>query len=150
MAFVGAILAPHADAQFGGPGRGSRGSRGDMNRDAQGQPGASRENGPEAYYMTAEELRIDLKLTPEQQPAWDSFMRKLDAMRGDVMRERARVRRPTDVAAPQQIDRTVDSVRNRLTALEDAALEAKTLYAKLSDEQKKTADARLARLMQIP
>ena len=109
-----------------------------------------RESGADAVYVLTEELRADLKLTPEQEPAWESFLHKLDAMRNDMTRERVRAQRQTEATAPQQIDQSVDSARNRLTAMEEVAIEAKALYAKLGDGQKKVADTRLARLLQRP
>jgi hypothetical protein len=45
--------------------------------------------------------------------------------------------------ALQQIDRKVDTVRNRLTAMEDLLDAAKKLYAALSDGQKEMADRML-------
>ena len=155
IAVTAIVAAGEASAQFGGgfpggSGRGSRGGRGDGGRDVQQQRPAERQGGPDAYYVTMEELRIDLKLTAEQQPSWDGFVRKLDAMRADLARERARAGRGAAADAPQQIDQAVDSARNRLTALEDIAAAAKGLYATLNEEQRKVADPRLARLVQAP
>jgi len=50
----------------------------------------------------------------------------------------------------QRLDRTVDLARNRLTAVEDIALAAKSLYAMLTEEQQKIADPRLANIISLP
>ena len=92
------------------------------------------------------ELREDLKLTPAQQPAWDSYESKVRAFAADL--KRARAAKPSEAegqeTAPQRIDRLVDIARDRLAALEDIADSAKALYAGLTREQKAIADARLA------
>jgi uncharacterized protein YdeI (YjbR/CyaY-like superfamily) len=50
----------------------------------------------------------------------------------------------------QQLNRIVDTARNRLTALEDIAQAAQALYAKLTPEQQPAADPRLANLITMP
>jgi len=153
---IAAVLAIVV-AGCAGPGGGSggyprshgRGHRGDADRDSAGQRDDSTRYAPDPLHMMTEELRIDLKLTPEQEPLWQDLVRRVDAMRGDAARERVRLLHPQAETAPQQIDHSVDVARDRLTATEDAAAAARALYAKLSDEQKKVADTRLARLLQV-
>jgi hypothetical protein len=50
----------------------------------------------------------------------------------------------------QRIDRAVDMARDRLTAIEDIALAAKSLYARLTPEQQQVADPRLANIIALP
>jgi hypothetical protein len=83
-----------------------------------------------------------LHLTPRQQVLWDAFQTRI----GDLMADRIRgyVNTPSGRTAVQQIDSKVDTVRNRLAAMEDIADAAKALYASLDQKQKETADLRLA------
>ena len=98
--------------------------------------------------MTLHEFHEDLKLTDAQEPAWESYVEKLRALARDVARESRS--RPAQLDLLQRIDRIVDSARNRLTALEDIAQSAKSLYAGLTPEQQKTADPRLANIIAMP
>jgi hypothetical protein len=98
---------------------------------------------PNVLEHTLEELREDLKLRPQQQPAWDAYVEKVRTLAADVERERRRASAPVEAAALARIDRAVDAARNRYTALEDIAVAARALYATLSPEQKAVADQRL-------
>ena len=147
LAFM-ALAATPALAQFGSPSGGRRrGDKGgDMGKGAMDKGGEPRVNTLET---TAHELHEDLKLTPQQEPLWESYLDKLRALGNDIARER----RPLGSArgnVTQQIDRLVDTARNRLTALEDIAQAGKDLYAKLTPEQQPAADPRLANLMTMP
>ena len=135
--FLGAATAP-AFAQMGGRRRGSGGPK-----DKGG--GEPRINMLET---TAHELHEDLKLTPVQEPLWDTYLEKVRLLGNDIARER--VQQPSGRSVPQQVDRIVDTARNRLAALEDIAQAAKDLYAKLTPEQQPTANPRLANLMMMP
>jgi len=97
---------------------------------------------------TAHELHEDLKLTPVQEPLWDTYLEKVRLLGNDIARER--VQQPSGRTVTQQIDRVVDTARNRLAALEDIAQAAKELYAKLTPEQQPAANPRLANLMVMP
>ena len=97
---------------------------------------------------TAHELHEDLKLTPLQEPLWDTYLEKVRLLGNDIARER--VQQPSGRSVPQQVDRIVDTARNRLAALEDIAQAAKGLYAKLTPEQQPTANPRLANLILMP
>jgi len=98
--------------------------------------------------VTLHEFHEDLKLTDAQEPAWESYVEKLRALARDVARESRS--RPAQLGLVQRIDRIVDSARNRLTALEDIAQSAKSLYAGLTPEQQKMADPRLANIIAMP
>ena len=141
-----AAVATPALAQMGGRRRGGAGDKG-------GDKGGMEKGGAEprvnALEVTAHELHEDLKLTPQQEPLWDAYLDKVRALGNDIARER----RPLGSASgnvTQQIDRIVDTARNRLTALEDIAQAAKDLYAKLTPEQQPAANPRLASLMTMP
>lgn len=73
---------------------------------------------------------------------------KVVAYAADVGREQARGA-PTagSLSSLQQIDHAVDIARNRLTALEDIAAAARTLYGALTAQQKAIVDPRLANIV---
>ena len=141
-AWFGVLLAgvtTAALAQLGGR-RGKRG--GDDQKKGGEEPRVNQ------IEVTLHEFHEDLKLTDAQEPAWESYVEKLRALARDVARESRS--RPAQLDLLQRIDRIVDSARNRLTALEDIAQSAKSLYAGLTPEQQKTADPRLANIIAMP
>ena len=154
-AALAAALAASAEAQIGGGfpggGTGRRGGRGGGSRSSGDQKSAppKEETGVNRFEATVEELRQDLNLAPEQRPAWETCVGKVRALADDVSRERARQRTASaaELNAVQRVEREVDAARNRLAALEEIADSAKALYAGLSPEQRKVADARLANLV---
>jgi protein CpxP len=100
--------------------------------------------------VTLHEFHEDLKLTDAQQPAWEAYVDKVRALINDAAKEQRGQRQSVQTTVLQRIDRIVDSARNRLTALEDIAQSAKSLYSGLTPEQQKMADPRLANLIAMP
>ena len=133
-------LVAEASAQMGS----KRGRRG-----PDGSPKATQRETADLFQVTLEELRVDLKLTAEQEPLWDAYARKLEALKTDIARQRSRERTAaaTQGDAPHELDRLADTQRDRLTATEDIAEAGKALYKALGPEQKSIADARLAKLV---
>jgi Spy/CpxP family protein refolding chaperone len=84
------------------------------------------------------EVQKRLKLQAAQQPVWDDFAARAEALMQDQMR--GMPASPENEDALHQINRRVDVVRNRLAAMEDVADAAKRLYASLTAEQRKLAD----------
>jgi protein CpxP len=147
-AWFGIVLAAAATqalAQFGGSSR--RGSR-DKSSGERGKDGAPAE--PNMLEVTLHEFHEDLKLTPAQEPAWDSYADKVRALAGDIARASARARSASQGALLARIDQTVDAARDRLTALEEIAAAAKALYAGLTPGQQGVCDPRLANIMATP
>jgi len=97
--------------------------------------------------QTIEELRVDLKLSTAQMPAWEAYTGKVRALAGDISRSRSQMPAGPETNALQRLDRSVDSARNRLAALEEVSDAAKALYAILALEQKSRADPRLATIV---
>jgi hypothetical protein len=128
------LASAAALAQFGRRGKGGQGSKG-------GEQASSLE-------ITLHEFEEDLKLTADQQSLWGTYVDRIRALASDVARER----RQAAPAQPllQRIDRVVDVARDRLTAVEDIALAAKALYAKLNPQQQEIADPRLANIILMP
>jgi hypothetical protein len=91
------------------------------------------------------EFEEDLKLAPAQRGVWGAYAEKVQRLADDVFRTRNAVRFPGGTA-PEQLDYVVETLRNRLTAVEDIADAGKALYAVLTPEQKAVADGRLARI----
>lgn len=140
---VGAFALATASAQIGRPSPGGgdpsqrSGPRGDP-RSAGERPSMNQ------LEIAIEELREDLKLAPQQQPAWDRYVDKVRAIADDATREGQRARRDQNATGMQRIDAAIDVARNRYTALEDAGDAAKALYKALTPEQQKIGDQRIA------
>lgn len=79
-----------------------------------------------------------LKLAPTQRVLWDAYQERVGALMADQIK--LPPYRNSRQSAPQQIAGKVDTVRNRLTALEEIQEAANQLYASLDDEQQRTAD----------
>jgi hypothetical protein len=90
------------------------------------------------FNLHVAEVQQRLKLQPSQQPVWDAYARRVQALMQDQLR--GVPRGPDDEDALHQINRRVDIVRNRLAAMEDIADAAAQLYTVLSPEQRKVAD----------
>lgn len=145
----GALVAERALAQFGGRrGRGGMGGGGP----GAGQGKAGKPEATPVLEVTLHELEEDLKLAPEQQPLFDAYAEALRGLGNDVARERQRqiAAKAASTTLVERIDHNVDTLRNRLTAVEDIAQAAKSLYAKLGPDQQRAADPRLATLMLLP
>jgi LTXXQ motif family protein len=144
LALVVLVVAADAEAQFGGMGGRRGGMRGG---DAGRTQSAERREPIDRLQLVLEELRADLRLSSEQAPRWDAYRQKVEALAGDISRERRRTAPPDKLDAVQQLNRLVDSQRNRLAAMEDIAQVASALYASLTPEQKELADLRLANVV---
>jgi protein CpxP len=99
--------------------------------------------------VTLHEFHEDLKLSAEQEPAWEAYVERIRALMSDMARERVQ-REKAQIGILQRVDRIVDMARDRLTAVEDIAISAKSLYARLTPEQQSVADPRLANIIAIP
>jgi hypothetical protein len=132
-------------AQMGG---GRRGNRGRPSEEP--SKGGSQEPQADMLEVTLHEFHEDLKLSPAQEPAWESYLDKVRALANDIARERSKGRSAAQGSVLQRVDLAVDAARNRLTALEDIAQAAKALYGGLSADQQRVADPRLANIMSIP
>jgi len=137
-----AALSLCASGALGQSGRRSRG------------PGEGREKGGgqepvSAIEVTLHEFYEDLKLSAGQEGAWDAYVKGIRALMNDIVRERVQ-REKAQIGVLQRVDRVVDMARDRLTAVEDIAISAKALYARLTPEQQQVADPRLANIMAIP
>ena len=127
-----------AFAQMGGwPRRGG-------DKSAGGGKGGAQINPLEA---TLGEFEIDLKLSGDQQKAWDAYASGIRALQKDIARERAPRASDAQLDLAKRLDRAADVARDRLTAVEDIVDSAKGLLKALSSEQRAMADPRLANLI---
>jgi hypothetical protein len=97
-------------------------------------------------------MEYDLHLTAQQAEPWQAFANKVRAYASDLSRERARtgISEGTSISGLQHIDLITDGARIRLNELEDIRTTANALYATLSPDQKKVADARMIALITTP
>ena len=160
VGFIMAIGEPNAVAQFGGRGMGgifggpSRPPRGNTQNSVSSPPPRLV---PDSYEQTEHRLALmemDLHLTTQQKEPWQVFANKVRAYASDLSREHARAGIPpsdsTPISGLQHIDLITDGARIRLNELEDIRTTASALYATLSPDQKKIADARMVTLITTP
>jgi hypothetical protein len=160
VGFIMAIGEPNAVAQFGGRGMGgifggpSRPPRGNTQNSVSSPPPRPI---PDSYEQAEHRLalmELDLHLTAPQREPWQEFADKVRAYASDLSREHARAGIPpsdsTPISGLQHIDLITDGARIRLNELEDIRTTAGALYATLSPDQKKIADARMVALITTP
>jgi hypothetical protein len=160
VGFIMAIGEPNAVAQFGGRGLGgifggpSRPPRGNTQNSVSSPPPRPI---PDSYEQAEHRLalmELDLHLTAQQREPWQEFADKVRAYASDLSREHARAGIPpsdsTPISGLQHIDLITDGARIRLNELEDIRTTASALYATLSPDQKKIADARMVTLITTP
>ncbi|HYT15696.1 MAG TPA: Spy/CpxP family protein refolding chaperone [Burkholderiales bacterium] len=134
-----AVVAADASAQMG-----SRRGSGRVGPDRAAKAQEKPQNSVDQLALILAELQEDLKLTANQQAAWDAYVRDVEALASDVARERDRTKEVMQMKVLQRLDHAVDVARDRLTAVEDIAAAAKKLHAGLTPEQQSVADPRLA------
>jgi len=138
------VVATSAGAQFGGRRGTGRGAK------AEGGKGGERREPTPPLEITLHEFHEDLKLAATQEPLFERYAEAIRALANDLARERGRSVSEAKAALTARINRNVDTMRNRLAAVEDIAAAAKTLYASFTTEQQTLADPRLATLMLLP
>jgi len=145
LIFLTLAVAVPACAQYGGSRRGGTGGGGDRSvrtdRDPQ-RSEVTRMSASDQIRLQLTDVRLALKLTPDQATSWQSYENKVLALLDDLSRGTAPP--APDEHAPMQIERKLDPLRNRLTAMEDLLDAATKLYTALTDEQKGIADRMLA------
>lgn len=138
------LLGLGACAPMGGPG--GPGGRGDEGAGAfQGErqrPGAGGNSTADRFRLDLQETAQALELDPKQRVLWEAYQDKIGTLMNDI--NKIEPYRPPRQTAVQQIGRKVDLARNRLAAIEEVQEAADRLYQALNEEQRKTADQRLA------
>ena len=125
-----------AGAQLGsGGGMGRRGGSG--SRDSGGERSeATRLSANDQIRMQLTSTRLSLKLSAEQNPAWQNYENKVIALISEQPQG-------ASDSAVKQIDRNAELLRGRLAAMQDLAYAAQDLYAILADDQKAVAERML-------
>jgi LTXXQ motif family protein len=147
VAVAGMLAAEHAAAQAP---RGGGGPSASHVPPPKGSPGERVTDVPSSLggqvQASLGKLEEELRITAGQQKAWDGYATRVMRFADDVARARFAVREleGTTVTAPQLFDRVTQTAQDRLTAIEDIVEAGRALYAKLSTEQQKVADRRLA------
>lgn len=134
---------------FGGRSHGNRngnadqsGSDGKVNSEKRADIPDS--NNYEQINFRLSQIQEDLKLESSQLGAWLTFASKVRAYAADITREKSYASASLYQAVGlQHIGQTLDSARNRLTALEDVESSVKPLYLVLKPEQKNLLDMRI-------
>jgi Spy/CpxP family protein refolding chaperone len=85
------------------------------------------------------ELHDKLKLTPQQEPAWKTF---IDAVKpGEMKMPSEQDRKAMDqLSAPDRMEKHLQMMKERMAKMESRLAALKTFYATLTPEQQKTFD----------
>ena len=129
-----------AQAQFGGSRHGGMGGGSRQGSGGDDLPGVTRMSANDQIRMQLTDARLAIKLTPEQNSAFQAYEDRVLGLLSDLGRGMPPVQ---EGDALRQIDARVDLARNRLAAMEEISEAAKKLYAVLTPEQKSAADRTL-------
>jgi hypothetical protein len=152
LALAAMLAAANAEAQYGG----SRGSPGAGQVSGSHLPPSRNTQDPRAadgpvslagqVQVNLDRLGEDLRINAAQQKLWDAYATRVIRLADDVSRARFAAREPQaeNMTAPQLFDRATEIAQNRLTAVEEIVEAGRALYARLSTEQQRIADRRLA------
>lgn len=103
-------------------------------------PGARLAGGQAAFADTRlAEWKAALKITSDQEPAWDAFASKVKAQAESMQALRAKAGQPADTA-PERMAQRAGFMTQRAAGMEAMAGAMNTLYAALTPEQKTTLD----------
>jgi protein CpxP len=126
-----------AEGQGYGPGAG----RGGMGPGMWSNPAAAAEG-----YLAA--LKVELKITPDQNTAWQAFTSKAKAQAESMPARRAQMFAQMSAAnqsAPERLAQRTELAKQHIGSMEAMTAAVKDLYAALTPEQKAIADQHLAR-----
>ena len=125
-----------AEGQGYGPGAG----RGGMGPAMWSNPAAGIEG-----HLAA--LKVELKITPDQDKAWQAFTGKAKAQAETMPARRAQMfaqMSATNQSAPDRLAQRTEFAKQRIAGMETMTAAVKDLYAALTPEQKAIADQHLA------
>jgi protein CpxP len=93
-------------------------------------------------------LKVELKITPDQDAAWQAFTTKARQQADTMIARRAKMfsQAPaTPQSAPERLAQRTEFAKQGVASLEVMSAAVKDLYAVLTPEQKALADRQLAR-----
>lgn len=103
-------------------------------------------------YLAA--LKVELKITPDQENAWQAFTGKVKQQADAMIARRAQMKakfeqskgqpRP-NMTAPEQLAQRTERMKQRVAGMETMTVAVKDMYSVLTPEQKTIADRQLAR-----
>jgi hypothetical protein len=140
LSIILSVACGHALAQFGGGRCGGSEGGGHQRQGGDDTSGVTRLSTNDQVRLHLTDLRLALKLRPEQNPAFDAYQSKVYEVLADLGHSGA----ASDQQPLTLIDRRLEAARSRVALLEGLSGAAKTLYASLDDEQKKSADRIMA------
>lgn len=152
----GAGYGPGAGRGGMGPGmmgQGPGAGRGAMGPGMMGQgPGAGRggmwSNPAAAIEGHLAALKVELKITPDQDTAWQAFTTKARQQADTMIAHRTQMlsqASATTQSAPDRLAQRTEFAKQRIAGMETMTAAVKDLYAALTPEQKALADQHLAR-----
>ena len=128
-------------ADRGGMGHSSGASRGQMGPGMWRNPAAAIEG-----HLAA--LKVELKITPDQDSAWQAFTAKARQQGETTLARRAQMSAQmsgTALSAPERLAQRTELAKQGVAGMESMSAAVKDLYAALTPEQKTIADQLLAR-----
>lgn len=128
-------------ARRGATGYGPGAGRGQMGPGMWSNPAAAIES-----HLAA--LKVELKITPDQDSAWQAFTTKARQQSETMLARRAQMFAQASgapVSAPERLAQRTEFAKQGVASMESMSTAVKDLYAALTPEQKTTADQLLAR-----
>lgn len=127
-----------------GPGMMGQGGRGHH-----GGPGQMWSNPKAAVEGHLASLKVELKITPDQEKAWQTFAGKARTQADTMIARRAQFSEQAQsgksLPAPERLAQRTERMKQGLANMEAMTVAVKDLYGVLSPEQKAIADQQLAR-----
>ncbi len=93
-------------------------------------------------------LKVELKITPDQELAWQAFTTNARQQAATMIARRSQMFSQTSAAtptAPERMAQRIEIAKQRVASLEGMSAAVKDLYAALTPEQKTLADNLLGR-----
>ncbi|MDO8960138.1 MAG: Spy/CpxP family protein refolding chaperone, partial [Rhodocyclaceae bacterium] len=149
--FSGAALAQVGMGQMGmGPGMGPGGPMGMGPGMGQGGPmarqAAMKVDPAQRAERRLEMLKVQLKLTDQQEPLWQAFAEKAKSEAGRGMQAMRNLAADPKLTAPERMAQHQAMMQARLTAMTGVHDSFNRLYEALTPEQKTVADQQAARM----
>lgn len=103
-----------------------------------------------------EQLKKELNITAEQEPAWSAFTGTMKQQRAEMMsamqaRMQGRMQQPdaapSTQSAPDRIGERIQTMKKRLAGMEAMEAAMKQLYGSLTPQQKEILDGRVGKRM---
>lgn len=143
----GAGYGPGAGHGMMGQGAG-RGAAGFGPGAGRGGPGGMWSNPAAMVEGHLAALKVELKITPDQESAWKTFTDKARKQAETMPAQRAQMfaqMQTTDQPAPERLAQRTAFAKQRIASMETMTAAVKDVYGALNPEQQKIADQLLAR-----